>query len=108
MPSGLDGDVLVRGRGAGQGRDGDMAGAVEEQDRQPGDSTARTTRPRSSTTSGRNARSATGMAPTAYRTSGAGGISRLRSMAATKARVPRRNSTDAVVSAMPSEPARSA
>ena len=34
----LDGDVLVRGRGAGQGRDGDMAGAVEEQDRQPGDS----------------------------------------------------------------------
>ena len=32
----LDGDVLVRGRGAGQGSD--MARAVEEQDRQPSDS----------------------------------------------------------------------
>jgi hypothetical protein len=70
--------------------------------------TAIATSPRSSAASGTNARSATGTAPTAYRTSGVAGTSRLRSMAVTYARVPRRNERDATVRATPSGPARSA
>src|SRR5215210_6111302 len=51
--------------------------------------TARTVSPRSSAASGTKARREMGMAPTAYRTSGAVGASRVRSMAVTKVRVPK-------------------
>lgn len=69
--------------------------------------TAMVTSPRSRAISGTEARSATGTAPTAYRTNGTAGTSRDSSNEATKAIVPRRNATDTTTRARPSGPARS-
>ena len=104
--------VRRRRRGTRAGRvhrpGGDAVGAVEEPDPEPGDSDGEDGETEVEHRLGHEGSGEMGTAPIAYRTSGAAGTSRVRSMAVTKARVPSRNRMDAAVSAIPSEPSRSA